>query len=329
MDGFTQVSDTLPDPLTLSRLDTPMQHTIKAAISCTGIGLHSGREVHVTLRPALADSGLVFRRVDLGIDIPARFDRVTDTRLCTVVASASHPHARVGTVEHLMAALAGAAIDNLLVELDGPELPVLDGSSEPWMFLLDCAGIVALDAPALAIEVLRTVRVQDGVAFAELRPGNSACLDMALSIAFDAPAVGRQAITLSLHGDAFRQELARARTFTFKDEIAGLQAAGLARGGSLENAVVVDGAHVLNPSGLRMADEFVRHKLLDAVGDLALAGAALHGRFLGHRSGHALNNRLLRALFADSSNWREARSSTPATPAAAMRWRHHETAVAA
>ena len=312
MDGYSQAPyaalQANPDHLALSGLGAPAQHTIKAAISCAGIGLHSGKDVNVTLRPAFADSGIVFRRVDLGIDIPARFDRVTDTRLCTVVASPDQPHARVGTVEHLMAALSGAGIDNLLIELDGPELPVLDGSAEPWMFLLDCAGVVALDAPALAIEVLRTVRVQEGVAFAELRPGDSACLDMALSIAFDAPAIGRQAITLSLHGDTFRQELARARTFTFKDEIAGLQAAGLARGGSLDNAVVVDGARVLNASGLRMPDEFVRHKLLDAVGDLALAGGALHGRFVGHRSGHALNNRLLRALFADAANWREARS---------------------
>ena len=323
MDGLPHSSPDLDYP-GLSAGVAPVQRTLKTAICCAGAGLHSGREVRVTLRPAPANSGVVFRRTDLGVDIAGRFDRVTDTRLCTVVSSASEPQARVGTVEHLMAALAGCEVGNVVVELDGPELPVLDGSAEPWTFLLRCAGIAVQDAPVRAIEVLRTVRVQDGDAFAELRPGNTACLEMALSIAFNAPAIGRQALTMTLRPDTFAQ-IARARTFTLSHEIAGLQEAGLAQGGSLDNAVVVDGARVLNPGGLRMADEFVRHKLLDAVGDLALAGAPLHGRFVGHRSGHALNNRLLRALFADAANWRLA------TSASAHGWREsmQETAAAA
>ena len=202
-----------------------------------------------------------------------------------------------------MAALAGMGVDNAVVALDGPEMPVLDGSAAPFVFLIDCAGRKRQAAPRQVIEVLRPVRVEMGEAFAELRPG-AAMLDMALSIDFTAPAIGRQALSLSLTEQGFRSVLASARTFTMMQEIEALQAAGLARGGSLANAVVVDGARVVNPEGLRSPDEFVRHKMLDAVGDLAMAGAALHGRFVAHRTGHVLNNRLLRALFADLSAWR-------------------------
>jgi len=293
------------------------QRTLASAICCVGVGLHSGRRVTVTLCPAPAGTGIVFHRTDLGMSIPARFDRVGDTRLCTVLVSPDHPEARVGTVEHLMAALSACGVGNAVVELDGPEVPVLDGSAAPWLFLLDCAGIAILAEPARVVQVLRTVHVQDGDAFAELRPGALPGLDLALSIAFDAPAIGRQALSLTLSEDAFRTELADARTFVQAHEVAGLRAAGLAQGGSLDNAVVVDGAQVLNPAGLRCPDEFVRHKMLDAVGDLALAGAALQGRFVGHRSGHALNNLVLRALFADAANWREVPSMVHAWERAA------------
>ncbi|MEJ0016300.1 MAG: UDP-3-O-acyl-N-acetylglucosamine deacetylase [Acetobacteraceae bacterium] len=278
------------------------QQTLKAPIGCVGIGLHGGQRVSLTFRPAPVDHGIVFRRVDLGIDIPARFDQVVDTRLSTVLGRGD---ARVGTVEHVMAALAGCGIDNALVELDGPEAPILDGSAEQFAFLLDCAGTLRQDAPRCAIEVLRPVRVSDGEAFAELRPAGIAGLDMAVSIDFSAAAIGRQALSLRLTPASFRHELARARTFTLAEEIGELRAAGLARGGSLDNAVVVDQARVLNPTGLRSPDEFVRHKLLDAVGDLALAGLPLWGRFVAHRSGHTLNNRLLRAVFADATAWHE------------------------
>jgi UDP-3-O-[3-hydroxymyristoyl] N-acetylglucosamine deacetylase len=230
------------------------QRSLKQAIGCVGIGLHSGQRISLTLLPAPADSGIVFRRTDLGIEIPARFDHVTETRLSTMIGLSGFADARVGTIEHLMAAFAGCGIDNAVVEL---------------------------------------------------RPSDRALgLDLSMSIAFDAPAIGRQALSMSLSPASFRRELARARTFTEAAEVAGLQAAGLALGGNLDNAVVVDGDRVLNPGGLRMKDEFVRHKMLDAIGDLALAGAELCGRLIAHRSGHRLNNLLLRALFADSAAWR-------------------------
>ncbi len=257
------------------------------------------------LHPSQPGTGIVFRRTDLGIDIPARYDLVADTRLCTQISPADRPDVRVGTVEHVMAALAGVGIDNAVVALDGPEVPVLDGSAAPFVFLIDCAGRVAQDAPRDVIEILHPVRVGSDEAFAELRPGGAG-LDLAMSIDFAAPAIGRQALSLSLTEAGFRQRLAEARTFALLAEIDSLREAGLARGGSLANAVVVDGARVVNPEGLRGEDEFVRHKMLDAVGDLALAGMAINGRFIGHRSGHALNNRLLRAVFADRSAWRLA-----------------------
>jgi UDP-3-O-[3-hydroxymyristoyl] N-acetylglucosamine deacetylase len=298
MDGTPQI------PLSIS---ASWQRTLKAPIGCVGVGLHSGRRVSLNLRPAEPGHGIVFRRTDLGRDIPARFDLVVDTQLATILADPRWASARVGTVEHLMAALAALGVDNVLVELDGPEVPVLDGSAAPFVFLLDCAGVVEQAVPRSHIEIRRTVRVSDGDAFAELRPAiaGQRGLDMALSIDFAAAAIGRQALSLRLTEASFRSELARARTFTLAEDVAQLRAAGLAQGGSLDNAVVVDEARILNPGGLRMRDEFARHKLLDAVGDLALAGAPLSGRFIAHRSGHALNNRLLRALFADAAAWRD------------------------
>ncbi len=278
------------------------QHSLKAPIGCVGIGLHSGRRIRMTLHPAEAGSGIVFRRTDLGRDIPARFDRVVDTSLATVLADESWASARVSTVEHLMAALVGTGVDNALIELDGPEVPALDGSAAPFVFLLDCAGIVDQAEPRRRIEIRRPVRVSEGEAFAELRPGSPG-LEMALSIDFAAPAIGRQALSLRLTAETFRDELSRARTFTLMEDVQHLRAAGLAQGGSLDNAVVVDQAQILNPGGLRMPDEFARHKLLDVVGDLALAGAPITGRFTAHRPSHALNNRLLRAVFADASAW--------------------------
>jgi UDP-3-O-[3-hydroxymyristoyl] N-acetylglucosamine deacetylase len=296
MDGFLQGA--------IAKGFGARQNTLKAPIGCVGVGLHAGCRVSLTLHPAPPGHGIVFRRTDLGVDIPARFDRVAATSLSTVLADAD---ARVGTIEHVMAALAGAGIDNALIELDGPETPILDGSAAPYLFLIDCAGVVEQDAPRMAIRVCRPVRVSEGDAFAELRPANPGMqgLELALSIDFPAAAIGRQALSVRLTPESFRHELARARTFALAEEVEQMRAAGLVQGGSLDNAVVVDGARVLNAAGLRMPDEFVRHKLLDAVGDLTLAGAPLEGRFVAHRSGHTLNNRLLRALFADASAWRE------------------------
>ncbi len=276
------------------------QRTLASAIGCVGVGLHSGAKTTLELRPAPAGSGIVFRRTDLGVDIPACYDAVADTRLCTVVGGVA---ARVSTVEHVMAALSACGIDNVVVALDGPELPVLDGSAAPFVFLINCAGVQEQDAPARFIEVRKTVRVADGAAFAELRPAYAGGLELAISIDFPAVVIGRQSLSLGVTEASFRAELARARTFAMAEDIAGLQSAGLALGGSLDNAVVVDGGRVLNPGGLRMADEFVRHKALDMLGDLALAPGRLRARVVAHRPGHALNNRLLHALFADQEAW--------------------------
>jgi UDP-3-O-[3-hydroxymyristoyl] N-acetylglucosamine deacetylase len=299
------------------------QRTLRAAISCVGVGLHSGRKVTLVMRPAPAGSGIVLRRTDLGVAIPARFDHVVDTRMCTVLGLPGQEEARVGTVEHVMAALAGCGVHNAVLEVDGPEMPILDGSAANFVFLIDCAGIAEQNELVEAIEVVRPVRVTDGDSYVELRPGVQG-FDMSVSIAFEAAVIGRQALTMRLGPSAFRRRLAQARTFAFAAEVEQLRAAGLARGGSLDNAVVVDGDKVLNPAGLRMSDEFVRHKLLDAVGDLALAGAVLLGRYVAHRPGHALNNRLLRTLFADSANWRPAPQ-----PAAIAGWNDRLPAAAA
>jgi UDP-3-O-[3-hydroxymyristoyl] N-acetylglucosamine deacetylase len=293
-------------------LDRAGRRTLKTAIGCVGVGLHSGRRVALTLRPAAAGTGILFRRADLGIEIPARFDRVVDTRLCTALVAEDAPQARIGTVEHVMSALAGTGVTDAVVELDGPEVPILDGSAAPFVFLIDCAGTVGLGLPAPVIEVTRRIRVEEGEAFAELHPAREPGFEASLTIDFPATAIGRQHLSLRVTPATFRAQLAEARTFTLAEEIARLRAAGLAQGGSLANAVVVDGPLVLNPGGLRKPDEFVRHKLLDVVGDLALAGAGLQARFVGHRSGHALNNKLLRALFAARGAWRQAEPGLPA-----------------
>ncbi|MCA3367620.1 MAG: UDP-3-O-acyl-N-acetylglucosamine deacetylase [Roseomonas sp.] len=287
----------------------PAEHgrrrTLKASIGCVGDGLHTGRRMSLTLHPAAVGAGIQFRRIDLGLDIPARFDFVTDTRLCTAIAHPNVPEARIGTIEHIVAALAGAGIDDAIIEVDGPEIPILDGSSAPFLFLIDCAGIATSAAPRQMIEVLRPVRVEDARgAFAELRPNPETAFDAALDIDFPNTAIGQQSLALRITPESFRGVLADSRTFTLAEEVERLRQAGLAQGGSLANAVVVDGQAVLNPGGLRHADEFVRHKLLDVVGDLALAGAPLRARFTGSRSGHALNNQLLRSLFADRAAWR-------------------------
>ncbi len=306
MDGLARLS------FAEAGTDDWRQRTVKSAIDCVGVGVHSGKRVKLVIRPAAPNQGIVFRRTDLGRDIAARFDNVCDTRLCTVLADPAMPSARVGTVEHLMAALSGAGIDNALIEVDGPELPILDGSAGPYLFLLDCAGSVMQDAQRRVIEVRRPIRVTAGAAYVELRPigpvarATQPTLEMDLSIDFSASAIGRQSCSISLTPDNFRYQIAQARTFALAPDVQQLQAAGLALGGSLDNAIVVDGASVLNPGGLRMANEFANHKMVDAVGDLALAGGRLHGRFVAHRGGHTLNNRLLRALFDDASAWRDA-----------------------
>lgn len=295
----------LRDRYSMIQRDAAARCTLKAPISAVGRGLHSGADVRLTLRPAALNAGIVFRRTDLGVDVAAKFDNVTDTRLCTLI---SRGDAKIGTIEHLMAALAAAGVDDLIVEVDAPELPVFDGSAAPFLFLIESAGVIEHGGARPVLEILRPVRVEQNGAFAELRPhaDGGAGFDISLSIEFAARAIGAQAYHFNLSTAGFADEIARARTFTQRGEIEALRQAGLARGGSLANAVVVDDDKIMNPEGLRYADEFVRHKLLDVIGDLYLAGAPISGRFIGSRTGHALNNQLLRAVYADQANYRLA-----------------------
>jgi UDP-3-O-[3-hydroxymyristoyl] N-acetylglucosamine deacetylase len=283
----------------LGDIATASQQTLKTAIGCRGIGLHSGERVAMTLHPAAADAGIVFRRAGAAGEIRANWANTIESPLCTVLSDREGN--QVGTVEHLMAALSGAAIDNAVIELDGCEVPIMDGSSAPFLFLIECAGVVEQDAARRAIKVLKEVRVtQDGATVA-LLPDHG--FSMSFEIDFDNPLIRRQEIGLIFDAETFKTELSRARTFGLLDELDRLRMAGFARGGSLDNAVVVGRNQVLNTGGLRYADEFVRHKLLDALGDLYLAGGPLLGSFHGVRSGHAHTRRLLAALFADREAW--------------------------
>jgi UDP-3-O-[3-hydroxymyristoyl] N-acetylglucosamine deacetylase len=275
------------------------QKTLKTAIGCRGIGLHSGQKVSMTLHPAAPNRGIVFRRVGSSAEIRADWTSMNESPLCTMLSDGKG--FSVGTVEHLMAALAGAEIDNAIVELDGPEVPIMDGSAAPFMFLMECAGIVEQDTARRAIKVLKPVSVIEGGATAALFPDH--CFSMSFEIDFENPLIRRQTLSLAFHAETFKTQISRARTFGLLDEVDRLRQAGFARGGSLDNAVVVGRDQVLNAGGLRYADEFVRHKLLDAFGDLYLAGGPLVGRFRGVRSGHAHTKRLLAALFADGDAW--------------------------
>jgi len=273
------------------------QKTLKNRIKCSGIGLHSGASVSMTLNPAAPDTGVVFRRTDLPGQplVRARYNQVSDLRLCTTVSAGEG--ISVGTVEHLLAAFAGLGVDNVLVDIDGPEVPVMDGSAAPFVFLIECADLIDQVAPRRYLKILKTVEVREGEASATLLPADG--FSMGFEIEFKNPIIGRQSADFRLEAGRFKAELARARTFGFVQEVEQLRAMGLARGGSLENAVVLGHDRILNDDGLRYDDEFVRHKALDALGDLYLAGGPIIGRYEGSRSGHALNNRLLQAVFAD------------------------------
>jgi UDP-3-O-[3-hydroxymyristoyl] N-acetylglucosamine deacetylase len=290
-------------PMETTATDGSRQRTLKNAIHCSGIGLHSGERATMTLHPAEENTGIVFRRSDIGgrgAVIPARWDRVVETTLCTTLGN--EDGVKVCTVEHLMSAFAGLGIDNVVVEVKGPEVPIMDGSAAPFVFLIECAGIVQQAAPRRAIEVLRPVRIRDGAVAVSLAPAEE--WRVTCAIEFESAVIGRQTAAMTVAPAAYRTEIARARTFGFHHEVVQLIESGLARGGSMENAVVVSGDRVLNEEGLRYEDEFVRHKVLDAIGDLYLAGGPFLAAFDGMRPGHRLNNNLLRALFADPSAWR-------------------------
>lgn len=275
------------------------QRTLRKAASCRGIGLHCGQPVTMTLRPAAPDSGIVFRRSDAGVEIRADWSNSVESALSTVLSNREGIH--VGTVEHLMAALAGNRIDNAIVELDGPEVPIMDGSAAPFVRLIKGVGTEIQDAPRRAIKIMKPVQVTENGSSAALLPDSG--FSISFEIDFDNPLIRHQDISLSIDPEAFNTELAPARTFGLLDDLPRLKAAGLARGGSLDNAVVISGDRVLNAGGLRFADEFVRHKLVDAIGDLSLAGGAIIGHFRGSRSGHALTRRLLASVFADPDAW--------------------------
>ena len=278
------------------------QTTLNRSIDCAGVALHSGKKVSLSLKPAGPNMGIIFRRSDLpGLpEIRANWKNVVDTRMCTTLGNSKG--VTISTVEHLMAALSGCHVDNAIVEVSGSEVPVMDGSAQPFVFLIECAGVKQLDASRRVIEVLRPVKVESEGRVAELLPSNS--FSVGFQIEFDDCAISRQELFITLVNGTFKKEIARARTFGFVNDVEALRASGLALGGSLENAVVVDGDKILNDGGLRYEDEFVRHKVLDAVGDLYLSGAPIRGHYRGVRAGHHMTNELLKALFSESASWR-------------------------
>ena len=287
------------------------QRTLKNTIRATGVGLHSGDKVYMTLRPAPVNHGIVFRRVDLDpvVEVPAKAELVTEVTLCTGLTCND---AKIQTVEHLMSALAGLGVDNIIVELSSAELPIMDGSAGPFVFLLQSAGIVEQDAPKRFIRVLKTVEVTEGDKVARFSPYEG--YKLGFTIQFDHPMIpakqSRQEIEFSTL--AYTKEISRARTFGFMRDLEYMRERNLGLGGSMDNAIVLDEFRVLNDDGLRYADEFVRHKILDAIGDLYLAGGPVLGAYEGYKSGHALNNKLVRALLADASAWEWASFDSPA-----------------
>lgn len=289
-------------------IDVPLshptwQHTIANPVSCSGIGAHSGKPATLTLRPATANSGYVFMRIDVpehSRRIPARWDTVSNTAMCTTITNAQG--VSVSTIEHVIAALAGCDIHNAIIEVDGPEVPIMDGSSREFVDMIEKAHARQQRQSVRRIKVLKTVEVKVGTATAILKPSD----ETEFTMQFNANGrLANQSWTLTYYPDHddFGDLLSQARTFGFYEDAEKLWAQGLAKGSSLDNAVVIKDGEVMNEEGLRYADEFVRHKMLDAIGDFALAGAPILGQFIGHNSGHAVNNQLLRALFADASAW--------------------------
>ena len=278
------------------------QRTLSNTIRATGVGLHSGDKVYMTLRPAPVDTGIVFRRVDLEpvVEVPARAELVTEVTLCTGLTC---DNAKIQTVEHLMSALAGLGVDNCIIELSSAELPIMDGSSGPFVFLLQSAGISEQNAAKRFIRVLKTVEVTEGDKVARFTPYDG--FKLGFTIAFDHPAIPakQSRVELEFSTAAYIKEIARARTFGFMRDLEYMRERNLGLGGSMDNAIVLDEFRVLNEDGLRFADEFVRHKILDAIGDLYLSGGQILGAYEGYKSGHALNNKLARALLADASAW--------------------------
>ena len=289
------------------------QRTIKQQVRTIGVGLHSGTKVELTLRPAAIDTGIVFRRIDLDpiVEFPASAMAVGDTRMASVLIKDG---ARVSTVEHLMSAAAGLGVDNMYIDVNAEEIPIMDGSASSFVYLLQSAGIELQKAPKRFLRVLRPVEVREGDKSARFEPHDG--FRIGFTVKFDHPAIpdSLSRVEIDFSTEAYIREVSRARTFGFMSDLEYMRERNLGLGGSMDNAIVLDEFRVLNEDGLRYADEFVRHKILDAVGDLYLAGHPIIGAYEGYKSGHALNNRLVRALLADAGAWEEVSFSEPAQP---------------
>ena len=275
------------------------QRTLDHSIRCSGIGLHSGRKIDLVLHPAAEDSGITFVRSDLGVEIPARAESVTDTRLCTTIGVGD---AHVSTIEHLLSALAGLGVDNARIEVSGPEVPIMDGSSAPFVFLIQCAGIREQRKAKKILRVTKRVEIEDGNKRCALYP--AAGFKISYLLDYDHPLLRQRKVRIDFSRQAYTREISRARTFGFLHEVEALQKAGLALGGSLENAIVLDTHRVVNEGGLRYKDECVRHKILDTLGDLSLSGYPIVGAFEGECTGHEMNHLLVTTLLADPSSYR-------------------------
>lgn len=279
------------------------QKTISNKINCSGIGLHTGSNINISLLPAPIDSGIVFRRVDLDKEIatvPAKYNLVTTTQLGTTIANGAG--GSVATIEHLMAAIWGAAIDNLIIEIDGSEVPIMDGSSNPFVFLLECAGVLLQDAPRRVIEITKEINVSDGDKFVTVQPFSHFCAQLTVDFSEKFPA---QIFAFDSEINSFKNDIASARTFCFEQEIEYMRNVGLVKGGSLDNAIVIgDNGEILNEGGFRYKDELVRHKMIDFIGDMYLAGHFILGKFKAFKTGHSLNNKLIHKIISDPTNWR-------------------------
>jgi len=288
-----------------------VQNTIQIETTLTGVGLHSGQKIDLTIKPAPADHGITFIRTDVSDKnnvIPARWNHVTDTQLCTVIAN--EEGVSVGTIEHVMSALRGAGIDNAILELNGAEVPIMDGSAIPFLNAIEAAGVEVQNTPRKMIKILKEVSVIRDGKRVTLKPANGAIFGG--EIEFDHPEIGNQTYQTQLVNGNFRHDIAGARTFGFLHEVEWMRSQGLAKGGSLDNAIVLDQESVMNKDGLRFKDEFIRHKILDAIGDLYLAGAPIIGAYDGTKAGHAINNEILHALFADEDNYEIVYETIPA-----------------
>lgn len=282
---------------------TISQKTIHSAVKCSGVGLHSGENASIALLPAACNTGIIFKRIDVkdrDNEIKASYENVVTTGYGTTISNKAG--VKVATIEHLMSALCGCGIDNLIIEIDGGEVPIMDGSCEPFVFLIECAGIEVQEEPRRVIEILKKVRVEDGDKFIEVEPAKEFSVD--LHVDFNHKIAGSQQFQYSANVGFFKEKIARARTFCFKSEIDQLRKAGLAKGGSLDNAIVIDDNGVMNDEDFRHSDELVRHKILDFIGDIYLAGKVINGHFTASKAGHGINNKMLHKLFSDESAWR-------------------------